>query len=134
MASRLSCTARADVRAGRIVLHTSDHASTFLHPIEHGLDVDDRCVVEGLHVEDLELDRAQYFGNFHPMKSDRIGPILRAGAEDTSKWSTQIVAGMYAQSLPMAAIQPGQDQNLFSGPEICQPFLEFRLKFQPSLW
>jgi len=121
------------VRSSDLLGRVSATLSSLLHSVQHGFDVNDRRSVKGFKIEDFESGWDVYFNNAYAMKPHRVGSILRASTEYTSKRGTQIISGMYAQSLSNGAVQPGQNQDLIAGPKIDQPFLEFWLKNQPCL-
>ena len=69
-------------------------ASTLQSSIEHRLDIEDRCSVDGLQVPDAD-SRALNDENVHTMETDRIWPIRRACAEHAPQRVGGIVPGVH---------------------------------------
>ena len=53
-----------------------DLYSSFIHAVQHLLDIDDRRGVEGFQVDHLELSATGHLNNLDPMDSDRVRAIL----------------------------------------------------------
>lgn len=51
------------------------------------------------------------------MQPDRIGPILRSGAEDTGEWVVRVIARMDGEDVTLGAMEPGQHIDLVAGGE-----------------
>ena len=86
---------------------------------EHRLHVEDGRPVERLQVPH-EQPRAIDGDDFHPVQSDRVRPVRRAGAEDARLRPRQVAAGVNDEHIATRPVEPGQQDDLGPNPKVAQ--------------
>src|SRR5919106_6779403 len=97
---------------------------------EHRLQVDDRRAVqrfEVAHPDSAALDGS----DLHPVQPDRIGSVLRAGAEYALLRPRGIAARVYPQDVAACTIEPGEDDDLIPYLDAVEGLEHRRLEDEP---